>query len=56
VTVDGLFWSPFAPTVRGGRLDTDLLVSRQASPLAEGMRSFVGLVSEVPLAEATRFR
>ena len=56
VTVDGLFWSPFAPTVRGGRLDTDLLVSRQTAPLQDGMRSFVGLVSEVPLAEATRFR
>lgn len=56
VTVDGLFWSPFAPTVRGGRLDTDLLVSRQTSPLEAGMRSFVGLIGEVPLAEATRFR
>jgi MoaA/NifB/PqqE/SkfB family radical SAM enzyme len=56
VTVDGLFWSPFAPTVRGGRLDTDLLVSRRTSPLAEGMRSFLGLVGGVPPAEATRFR
>lgn len=56
VTVDGLFWSPFAPTVRGGRLDTDLLVSRRTAPLADAMRTFVGLVSEVPLAEATRFR
>jgi MoaA/NifB/PqqE/SkfB family radical SAM enzyme len=57
VTVDGLFWSPFAPTVRGGRLDTDLLVSRQTAPLADGLRSFVGLLgAEVPLAEATRFR
>ena len=56
VTVDGLFWSPFAPTVRGGRLDTDLLVSRQTAPLEDGLRSFVGLVGEAPLAEATRFR
>lgn len=56
ITVDGLFWSPFAPTVRGGRLDTDLLVSRQTSPLEPGLRSFVGLISDAPLAEATRFR
>ncbi|MGH2968185.1 MAG: radical SAM protein, partial [Solirubrobacteraceae bacterium] len=28
VTADGAFASPFGPTVRGGRLDTDLLVTR----------------------------
>jgi MoaA/NifB/PqqE/SkfB family radical SAM enzyme len=56
VPVDGLFWSPFAPTVRGGRLDTDLLVSRQTRPLSAGLRSLAGLLSDVPLAEATRFR
>jgi MoaA/NifB/PqqE/SkfB family radical SAM enzyme len=56
VTVDGLFWSPFAPTVRGGRLDTDLLVSRQTRPLSPGLRSLVGLLADVPPAEATRFR
>ncbi len=56
ITVDGLFWSPFAPTVHGGRLDTDLLVSRQTQPLAAAMRSFLGLVSGAPLPEAARFR
>ncbi len=56
VTVDGLFWSPFAPTVRGGRLDTDLLVSRQIRPLAAGLASFMGLIGNTPAAEATRFR
>jgi MoaA/NifB/PqqE/SkfB family radical SAM enzyme len=56
VTVDGLFWSPFAPTVRGGKLDTDLLVSRQTQPLAAGMNAFLGLVSGAPMAEAARFR
>lgn len=56
ITLDGLFWSPFAPTIRGGRLDTDLLVSRQTAPLRDAMMSFLGLISEVPLAEATRFR
>jgi sulfatase maturation enzyme AslB (radical SAM superfamily) len=33
ITADGAFWSPFAPTVTGGRLDTDLLVTRQIAPL-----------------------
>lgn len=56
VTVDGLFWSPFAPTIRGGRLDTDLLVSRQIRPLEAGLRAFLGLISSAPPAEAARFR
>jgi hypothetical protein len=55
-TVDGLFWSPFAPTVRGGRLDTDLLVSRRILPIEAGVRTFMGLLTGAPLAEAGRFR
>lgn len=34
VTADGAFASPFGPTVRGGRLDTDLLVTRTTAPLS----------------------
>ncbi len=33
VTVDGAFWTPFGPTVRDGRLDTDLLLARTTYPL-----------------------
>ncbi len=33
ITADGAFWSPFAPTVRNGVLDTDLLLSRTVRPL-----------------------
>lgn len=33
VTADGAFYSPFGPTVRSDRLDTDLLVTRTTSPL-----------------------
>ena len=33
LTADGAFYSPFGPTVRGGRLDTDLLVSRTTEPV-----------------------
>ncbi len=34
ITADGAFASPFGPTVRGGRLDTDLLVTRTTSPVS----------------------
>jgi MoaA/NifB/PqqE/SkfB family radical SAM enzyme len=34
LTADGSFWSPFGPTVRGGRLDTDLLLTRTTRPLS----------------------
>jgi MoaA/NifB/PqqE/SkfB family radical SAM enzyme len=33
ITADGAFWSPFAPTVRNGVLDTDLLLTRTVRPL-----------------------
>ena len=33
LTADGSFWSPFGPTVHAGRLDTDLLLTRQRLPL-----------------------
>jgi len=33
LTADGAFWSPFGPTVHAGRLDTDLLLTRQRLPL-----------------------
>lgn len=34
ISVDGAFWSPFGPTVHGGRLDTDLLLTRTIQPLS----------------------
>jgi MoaA/NifB/PqqE/SkfB family radical SAM enzyme len=34
ITADGAFWSPFGPTVHGGRLDTDLLITRTVRPLS----------------------
>ena len=56
ITVDGLFWSPFAPTIHEGRLDTDLLISRQTLPLDAGIRGFLALLDVAPVAEASRFR
>jgi MoaA/NifB/PqqE/SkfB family radical SAM enzyme len=34
ITADGAFWSPFGPTVRDGRPDTDLLLTRTIRPLS----------------------
>ena len=41
LTADGAFMHPFAPTVRHGRTDLDLLVSRQILPLEHPMRRFL---------------
>ncbi len=48
LTADGAFYSPFAPTVRGGRLDTDLLVSRTTSPLSAAAGSLVRIADDLP--------
>ena len=51
VTSDGAFLHPFGPTVRGGRTDLDLLVSRQTDPLAAALERFLGIVSEQPVGD-----
>jgi MoaA/NifB/PqqE/SkfB family radical SAM enzyme len=43
LTADGAFWSPFAPTVQEGRVDLDLLVSRQRLPLEAPTRAWLAL-------------
>jgi MoaA/NifB/PqqE/SkfB family radical SAM enzyme len=48
LTADGAFWSPFAPTVHAGRLDTDLLVSRRRLPLAGPARALLTLADAAP--------
>jgi MoaA/NifB/PqqE/SkfB family radical SAM enzyme len=48
ITTDGAFWSPFAPTVTGGRLDTDLLICRITSPLAHPTAHLMHLLGERP--------
>ncbi len=53
VTADGAFWSPFAPTVRKGVLDTDLLLTRTVRPLTrplDAMLTVVGAAPRVPTA------
>jgi MoaA/NifB/PqqE/SkfB family radical SAM enzyme len=41
ITADGAFWSPFGPTVHGGRLDTDLLLTRTTRPLSIPARAML---------------
>lgn len=45
ITADGAFASPFGPTVRGGELDTDLLVTRTVAPLSVPAGALARLVS-----------
>ena len=51
LTADGAFLHPFAPTVRHGRTDLDLLVSRQIAPLEAAARRFVAIVAEQPVGD-----
>jgi hypothetical protein len=48
ITADGAFWSPFAPTVVGGRLDTDLLLTRTTAPLDKPVTTMLGIVEGRP--------
>jgi MoaA/NifB/PqqE/SkfB family radical SAM enzyme len=48
LTADGAFWSPFAPTVQEGRVDLDLLVSRQRLPLEAPTRAWLALAEGRP--------
>ena len=48
LTADGAFYSPFGPTVRGGRLDTDLLVSRATAPLRRPVDALLRIADQLP--------
>jgi hypothetical protein len=48
ITAEGAFWSAFGPTVRNGRLDTDLLLTRTIDPLRVPAEAMLGLASGVP--------
>ena len=59
ITAGGAFWSPFGPTVHGGRLDTDLLVTRTTRPLsvpASAMLRIAGTAGPRPAADGPRIR
>jgi MoaA/NifB/PqqE/SkfB family radical SAM enzyme len=48
ITADGAFWSPFGPTVHGGQLDTDLLITRTTTPLRVPAAALLRLVRDRP--------
>ena len=48
ITADGAFWSPFAPTVRNGVLDTDLLLTRTVRPLQRPLDAMLAVVGARP--------
>lgn len=48
LTVDGAFWSPFGPTVVGGRLDTDLLITRTIEPLRTPVAAMIRIAEGSP--------
>ena len=54
ITADGAFWSPFGPTVRDGRLDIDLLVTRTTDPLSIPASALARLVEGRPPGDDAR--
>ena len=53
ITADGAFWSPFAPTVRGGVLDTDLLLTRTVRPLSRPLDAMLTVAGARPVGTDT---
>ncbi len=53
LTAEGAYWSPFAPTVRAGRTDTDLLICRITSPLRASIEQILRVLDgRVPMDAA----
>ncbi len=48
ITADGAFWGSFGPTVRAGRLDTDLMLTRTVLPLSVPANALLGLLRGMP--------
>lgn len=48
ITAEGAFWSAFGPTVRNGRLDTDLLLTRTIDPLRVPAQAMLRMATGSP--------
>jgi hypothetical protein len=44
LTIDGAFWSPFGPTYRNEKLQTDLLLCKSISPLKKPVGQMLMIV------------
>ena len=54
ITSEGAFWSAFGPTVRNGRTDTDMLITRTTAPLSRPAEAMLRAASgRPPGADAT---
>ena len=56
ITTDGAFWSPFGPTVHGGRLDTDLLITRAVRPLSIPAAAMLKVAGGAPAAGGSELK
>jgi MoaA/NifB/PqqE/SkfB family radical SAM enzyme len=56
ITADGAFWSPFGPTVHGGRLDTDLLLTRTTRPLSVPAAAMLEVAAATPAGAGSDLR
>jgi MoaA/NifB/PqqE/SkfB family radical SAM enzyme len=48
ITADGAFWGSFGPTVRSGRLETDMLLTRTILPLDIPANALLGALQGLP--------
>ena len=48
IAADGAFWGSFGPTVRAGRLDTDLLLTRTILPLSIPANTLLATLRGLP--------
>ena len=48
ISVAGAFWSPFAPTYKKGRLQTDFLICRKTNPLAYSAKMLLHSMKSIP--------
>ena len=48
LSVDGAFWSPFAPTYKNGTLQKDLMISTTTKPLRVPIDILLSYMKQVP--------
>ncbi len=54
ITADGAYWGSFGPTVRAGRLDTDLLLTRTVLPLSIPAHALLNALKGMPAGSDAR--